>query len=118
MFFYMKQLFACLLMIGLAYTVGPARADEDVHSTPKNSQTTIQAASKSAQLADQSNAPSKGGLTKIPCTCRFKGRSHALGTVACIRTARGNRVLARCQMSLNNTTWKFSDEPCDVDPTS
>lgn len=45
------------------------------------------------------------------CTCRALGRSFELGTKVCLKTPHGPR-LATCGMSLNNTSWHFSKEPC------
>jgi len=41
------------------------------------------------------------------CKCRSAGQSYDLGAVICIRGQ-----LARCEMFLNNTSWKFIAETC------
>ena len=45
------------------------------------------------------------------CTCRYSGGDVFEGQTACIRTAKGP-TLARCEKFLNNTSWKFLDQPC------
>jgi hypothetical protein len=45
------------------------------------------------------------------CTCRFEGRSIAVGATACLRTAEGPRV-AECGMVLNNTSWHITTRTC------
>jgi hypothetical protein len=49
----------------------------------------------------------------IPCRCVFKGREYKVGEIVCMATHVGV-VLARCDMSLNNTSWVPSEMPCDV----
>jgi hypothetical protein len=46
------------------------------------------------------------------CRCLYGGGLVAQGETVCIKTAKGYR-LARCEMFLNNSTWKFLDQPCD-----
>jgi hypothetical protein len=46
------------------------------------------------------------------CTCRGRGGIEAfLGETVCLPTSNGAR-LARCEMVLNNPSWRFLDEPC------
>jgi hypothetical protein len=45
------------------------------------------------------------------CICLYKGGEVAHGQTACLVTA-GGRELARCEKSLNMSTWKFLGEPC------
>lgn len=45
------------------------------------------------------------------CTCRYEGGDVVEGQTACIKTAKGMQ-LARCDRVLNNTSWKFLDQPC------
>ncbi len=45
------------------------------------------------------------------CTCRYQGGDVIEGQTACIRTATGT-TLARCEMVLNNTSWKMLNQPC------
>ena len=48
----------------------------------------------------------------IPCTCRSTdGSDVELGKTACIRSPQG-MTLARCEKVLNNTSWKFLNQPC------
>ncbi len=41
------------------------------------------------------------------CMCRYQGQRFNLGEYACI-----NSRLARCEMFLNNTSWKFLEDTC------
>jgi hypothetical protein len=41
------------------------------------------------------------------CKCRSAGHSYDLGAVVCIRGQ-----LARCEMFLNNTSWKIISDSC------
>jgi hypothetical protein len=50
---------------------------------------------------------------RIPCLCRFKGEDYRLGASVCMNTHVGT-VIARCDLELNNTTWKPTDQPCVV----
>lgn len=45
------------------------------------------------------------------CSCRAEGGVFEIGERTCLRTAAGLR-LAQCGMALNNTTWRFTDQPC------
>ncbi len=45
------------------------------------------------------------------CYCRAQGRMFALGETACLRSGEVSR-LAECGMALNNTSWRFTDQPC------
>jgi hypothetical protein len=45
------------------------------------------------------------------CTCRGPGVEATLGQTVCLKTATGLR-LARCEMVLNNTSWKFLSDSC------
>jgi hypothetical protein len=47
------------------------------------------------------------------CICLYNGGSVTHGQTACIVTAKG-RELARCEKSLNMSTWRFLGEPCPV----
>ena len=56
------------------------------------------------------------------CICRYNGGEVMQGQTACLVTAKG-RELARCEKSLNMSSWKFLGEPCpsasnDSQPTS
>jgi hypothetical protein len=46
------------------------------------------------------------------CRCFYDGGLVEQGKTACIKTSAGYR-LARCEMFLNNSSWKFLDKPCD-----
>jgi hypothetical protein len=41
------------------------------------------------------------------CTCRANGRIFSQGQIACVRGK-----LARCDMNLNNSTWKIIANTC------
>ena len=45
------------------------------------------------------------------CSCRYNGGEVIEGQTACIKTAKGP-TLARCERTLNNTSWKFLNQPC------
>ncbi|WP_349360825.1 hypothetical protein [Stappia sp.] len=47
----------------------------------------------------------------VPCTCRFRGEDYQIGEIACLKGPQGPR-LARCDMTLNNTSWIFLDVGC------
>jgi hypothetical protein len=47
----------------------------------------------------------------IPCLCRFRGQDYRVGDAVCMSTHVGT-VIARCDLSLNNTTWVPTGEPC------
>lgn len=47
------------------------------------------------------------------CTCKYQGGDVAQGQTVCLKTSTGSS-LARCDMVLNNSSWKMLDEPCDV----
>ena len=51
--------------------------------------------------------------TKIPCICRYQGEDFVLGEEVCMDRTTGS-TMARCEMVLNNTSWKFSEAPCPV----
>jgi hypothetical protein len=51
---------------------------------------------------------------KAECTCLFAGGAVEHGQTACIQTAKGKQ-LARCEKVLNNSSWTFLDEACDVE---
>ena len=45
------------------------------------------------------------------CTCRAAGVEAELGQTVCLKTPSGFQ-LARCEMVLNNTSWKFLGDSC------
>jgi hypothetical protein len=47
------------------------------------------------------------------CTCRSQGRDYKLGASVCLQSPKGPRI-ATCGMVLNNTSWRFSDQPCVI----
>ena len=49
----------------------------------------------------------------IPCVCVYRGREYRLGESICMQTHVGT-VITRCDLSLNNTTWAPTTEPCTV----
>jgi len=52
-------------------------------------------------------------VPRVPCSCRYQGEKYGLGTVVCLSTPSGQR-LARCEMMLNNTSWKFLSDGCPL----
>mgnify|MGYP003382108098 CR=1 FL=1 len=56
-------------------------------------------------------------LTALPvqagpdCQCLANGKSYSQGEVACLKLP-GGRQLARCEMVLNNTSWKSTGQGC------
>ncbi|MCB1499485.1 MAG: hypothetical protein KDK07_06795 [Bauldia sp.] len=51
-------------------------------------------------------------MAAADCTCRARdGVSLRLGETVCLNTANGPR-LARCEMVLNNSSWKVTEEDC------
>lgn len=55
-------------------------------------------------------------LAGADCICIYKGGTVTHGQTACVATAEG-RELARCEKSLNISTWKFLGEPCPTAQT-
>lgn len=49
----------------------------------------------------------------IPCTCRYQGEDFELGQEICLKSPSGEAI-ARCEMMLNNTSWKFTKTPCPI----
>lgn len=47
----------------------------------------------------------------VDCSCRRPGGRSEIGETACILNG-GEWVLARCEMTLNNTSWRPLDKPC------
>ncbi len=47
------------------------------------------------------------------CTCRYEDADIAEGSTICMRSPGGSRM-AKCVRVLNNTSWKFLEEPCPV----
>jgi hypothetical protein len=51
--------------------------------------------------------------TTRPCPCRYPGGVAPPGAVICLEVD-GKRSLARCEMVLNNSSWRFLDRPCPI----
>ena len=49
----------------------------------------------------------------IPCVCVYRGKEYRLGEAVCMNTHVGT-VVTRCDLSLNNTTWAPTTEPCNI----
>lgn len=45
------------------------------------------------------------------CQCRAGGQYYQTGSLICMGTG-DNRQMARCEMALNNTSWKMLGEQC------
>jgi hypothetical protein len=54
-----------------------------------------------------------GAHTTHPCPCRYSGGVAPPGAVICLYVD-GKRSLARCEMVLNNPSWRFLHEPCPI----
>jgi hypothetical protein len=54
-----------------------------------------------------------GAHTTYPCPCRYPGGVAPPGAVVCL-DVNGKRSLARCEMVLNNSSWRFLDKPCPI----
>jgi hypothetical protein len=58
-------------------------------------------------------AGAAGAHTTHPCPCRYPGGVAPPGAVVCL-DVNGKRSLARCEMVLNNSSWRFLDKPCPI----
>jgi hypothetical protein len=47
----------------------------------------------------------------IACRCLYQGRYFEQGETVCIHVG-GRSRLARCDMELNNSSWKFIQDSC------
>jgi hypothetical protein len=56
---------------------------------------------------------SAGAHMTHPCPCRHTAGVAQPGEVACVDVY-GRRTLARCEMVLNNSSWRFLGTPCAV----
>jgi hypothetical protein len=50
------------------------------------------------------------------CPCRYPGGLAPPGAVVCLDVD-GKRSLARCEMVLNNSSWRTLDQPCPIAST-
>lgn len=50
-----------------------------------------------------------GAHTTHACPCRYPGGVAPPGAVICL-----NGTLARCEMVLNNSSWRFLDKSCPI----
>ena len=64
-----------------------------------------------AMLASLAALGGSAALAGPNCTCRADGVEATIGQTVCLKTPGGMR-LARCEMVLNNTSWKFLDGAC------
>ena len=55
--------------------------------------------------------PPKEGYSYPECKCSNRGEMVPMGGVACL-TVDGKSFLARCEMSLNNPTWRRVQDGC------
>lgn len=51
------------------------------------------------------------GSSAADCQCRANGAAFRQGETACLALPDGPR-LARCEMVLNNSSWKILDQAC------
>lgn len=57
--------------------------------------------------------PASARAQSPPCRCRLpQDLSAELGASACLRASDGAWRVARCEMALNNTSWRFTEETC------
>ena len=65
-------------------------------------------------VAVPSTGLAPGAPTKKPdCQCRANGLKYELGETTCFSTNKG-LVRARCELVLNNTSWKILQGSCDT----
>jgi hypothetical protein len=84
---------AGFLLLGIAIVSGPAAA-----GPPSN--------------PNYSPPPAKEGFSYPDCYCTdSKGQRVDMGKTACLIIG-SRRVLARCDMSVNNPTWRHESEGC------
>ena len=70
------------------------------------------AAAERIQNKNFSQPPAKDGYTYPDCYCTdSKGQRVEMGELACLIIG-SKRVLARCDMSVNNPTWRHESEGC------
>ena len=86
----------------------PPRAFPGAQTAPRASQAAPPAWSQSPfhRLQD-------GDAKTIPCRCSVQGRLVPLGTTVCMQTHLGTQ-LARCDLSINTTTWVPTGLPCET----
>ncbi len=51
------------------------------------------------------------GMAFAECLCRANGRTYEQGQIACLALT-GEKQLARCEMVLNNSSWKKIQNGC------
>lgn len=84
---------AAAFATGMALGAGPAAADR-------------------IQNKHFNQPPAKDGYTYPDCYCTdSKGQRVEMGQLACLIIG-SKRVLARCDMSVNNPTWRHESEGC------
>jgi hypothetical protein len=91
----MRQTFfiASLLMLGIATWPGPAGAGPSANP-------------------NYSPPPAKEGFSYPDCYCTdSNGQRVDMGKTACLVIG-SRRILARCDMSVNNPTWRQESEGC------
>ena len=54
-----------------------------------------------------------GAHTTHACPCRYPGGVAPPGAVVCLNVD-GKRSLARCEMVLNNSSWRFLNQSCPI----
>lgn len=66
-----------------------------------------------ALLAFLALAAASADAAQAPCQCRAPGGRFAeLGERLCLRAPDGGWRVAICDMALNNTSWRFSQDAC------
>lgn len=113
----MKQIRALAVAVSVAMTVGtvgstlaPAVfAEENVVPRP----VPWPSARQPAYPTSPFHGVIDGNGRVIACRCRFAGRDYRLGDLVCLNMPSG-KVLARCDLEQNNTSWVATDTPCTI----
>lgn len=79
------------------------------------------AAAQDARAAQSAPAwvrpPAKDGFAYPDCYCTNRGERVELGRTACLSIG-SQRFTARCEMSLNNPTWRKTEDDCIASPSA
>ncbi|MFT7390559.1 MAG: hypothetical protein ACI9ZH_000783 [Paracoccaceae bacterium] len=79
------------------------------------------AAAQDARAAQSAPAwvrpPAKDGFSYPDCYCTNRGERVELGRTACLSIG-SQSFTARCEMSLNNPTWRKTEDDCIASPSA
>ena len=70
-------------------------------------------AAGSAGAVEFKRPPPKEGFSYPECFCTNRGERVELGGVVCLKVD-GREFLARCEMSLNNPSWRWQSDGCPL----